>query len=108
MNEPQSRLFGYLTMGPDGRYGFRTVRPGAYRQPRNDVPRGEESWIPQRIRYEVTHGFQPRRFRMVFGDDPRMTSSWQRRAKTEVNPVVKVTISPDGAQACECDVDLKP
>ena len=101
MDEPHARLFGFMKTGSDGRYEFRTIRPGGYpQQP-----------IPQHIHLLVTaEGFRDHGCRstcqLVFDDDPRMTVAWQAWAKAGGNPVLHVTRDQNGAQRCEYDIVL--
>jgi len=64
------RLFGYMITGTDGRYEFRTIRPGQY--PTNGPP--------AHIHYEVTApGFDKMVSEFMFEDDNRMspeTKEW--------------------------------
>lgn len=103
MDEPNARLFGYMKTGADGRYEFRTIRPGGYsKQP-----------IPQHIHMLVTAvGYRDHRCRstcqLVFADDPRMTAEWHKWAKEGGNPVLSVTREQDGIQKCVYDIVLYP
>ncbi|MCI0695614.1 hypothetical protein L0337_26875 [candidate division KSB1 bacterium] len=101
MDEPNARLFGYMKTGADGRYEFRTIRPGGYpKQP-----------IPQHIHMLVTAaGYRDHRCRstcqLVFADDPRMTAEWHKWAKKDGNPILSVTRDQDGIQRCVYDIVL--
>jgi protocatechuate 3,4-dioxygenase beta subunit len=101
MDEQNARLFGYMKTGPDGRYEFRTVRPGGYpAQP-----------IPQHIHMLVTAaGYRDHACRstcqLVFDDDPRMTAKWHKWAKEDGNPVLHVVRGQDGVQKCSYDMVL--
>jgi protocatechuate 3,4-dioxygenase, beta subunit len=101
MDEPNARLFGYMKTGADGRYEFRTIRPGGYpKQP-----------IPQHIHMLVTAvGYRDHRCRstcqLVFENDPRMTAEWHKWAKEGGNPVLSVTHGQDGVQRCVYDIVL--
>lgn len=103
MDEPNARLFGYMKTGADGRYEFRTIRPGGYpKQP-----------IPQHIHMLVTaDGYRDHRCRstcqLVFEDDPRMTAELHQWAKEGGNPVLHVTRDRDGIQRCVYDIVLYP
>jgi len=103
MDEPNSRLFGFLKSGSDGRFRFRTVRPGGYTQPYKG------HFIPEHIHFEVSApGFAPRRFQLVFDDDPRIADEhWRKWAADQKNPVAKVMRDADGAQRCVCDIGLE-
>jgi protocatechuate 3,4-dioxygenase beta subunit len=102
MDEPNARLFGYMKTSADGRYEFRTIRPGGYpKQP-----------IPQHIHMLVTAaGYRDHRCRstcqLVFADDPRMTAEWHKWAKKDGNPVLSVTRGQDGVQKCVYDIVLQ-
>lgn len=102
MDEPNARLFGYMKTGADGRYEFRTIRPGGYpKQP-----------IPQHLHMLVTAaGYRDHRCRsscqLVFEDDPRMTAKWHKWAKEEGNPVLSVKRNQEGIQKCVYDIVLQ-
>lgn len=109
MDEPNSRLFGMMVTGADGRYEFRTVRPGGYPFPRKDIPQSDPlRFIPAHIHFEITAaGFSMRRFQLIFDDDPRMTPEWHSWATKENNPVVKATRDQNGIQHAVCDIFLQ-
>jgi protocatechuate 3,4-dioxygenase beta subunit len=110
MDEPHARLNGWILTGADGRYEFESVRPGGYPQPRGDVAAdaGDARWIPQHVHVEIeTPGREPRRFQMVFADDPRMTPHWQKWAKDGENPVLTLVKDEQGVLRGVCDVTLK-
>ncbi len=101
MDEPNARLFGYMKTGADGRYEFRTIRPGGYpRQP-----------IPQHIHLLATaagyrdHGCSST-CQLVFDNDPRMTPEWHKWAKQGGNPVLHVARDQNGVQRCVYDIML--
>jgi protocatechuate 3,4-dioxygenase beta subunit len=102
MDEPNARLFGYMKTGADGRYEFRTIRPGGYPlQP-----------IPQHIHMLVTAaGYRDHACRstcqLVFDDDPRMTPAWHQWAKDGGNPVLHVRRDQNGVQRCGYDIVLQ-
>jgi protocatechuate 3,4-dioxygenase beta subunit len=101
VDEQNARLFGYMKTGVDGRYEFRTIRPGGYpSQP-----------IPQHIHMLATApGYRDHKCRstcqLVFEDDPRMTPEWHQWAKKDGNPVLRVTRGQDGVQRCAYDIVL--
>jgi protocatechuate 3,4-dioxygenase beta subunit len=102
MDEAHSRLFGYMKTGSDGRYEFRSIRPGGYPQ----AP------IPQHIHMLVTAaGYRAHKCQstcqLVFDDDPRMTAEWHKWAKAGGNPVLTVTRDKDGIQRCVYDIALQ-
>lgn len=102
MDEQNARLFGYMKTGADGRYEFRTIRPGGYQQ----AP------IPQHIHMLVNApGYREHKCQstcqLVFDDDPRMTAAWREWARTGGNPILRVTREKDGAQRCEYNLALQ-
>jgi len=102
MDEAHARLFGYMKTGSDGRYEFRTIRPGGYPQ----AP------IPQHIHMIVTAaGYRDHKCRstcqLVFADDLRMTPEWHEWAKKDGNPVLSVTRDKDGVQRGVYDIVLR-
>jgi len=101
MDEAHARLFGYMKTGSDGRYEFRTIRPGGYPK----LP------IPQHIHMLVTAaGYRDHKCRstcqLVFADDPRMTPEWHEWAKEGGNPILSVIRDKDGVQRCVYDIAL--
>jgi len=101
MDEPNSRLFGYMKTSADGRYEFRTIRPGGYPQ----AP------IPQHIHMLVTAaGYREHKCRstcqLLFDDDPHMTAEWHQWAKKDGNPILVVTRDKDGIQRYVYDIVL--
>ena len=109
MDEANSRLFGTMVTGADGRYEFFTVRPGGYPFPRKDIPVSDPlRFIPAHIHFEVSAaGLSMRRFQLVFEGDPRMTQEWHRWANRENNPVMKITSDQTGIQHGVCDIVLQ-
>jgi len=102
MNEADARLFGFLRSGADGRFSFRTPRPGGYRKAYKGL------FLPQHIHFEVTAAGKARRaFQMTFRDDPRMNAHWQAWARAMDYPVVDVATSADGVQQCRLDIILR-
>lgn len=102
MDEQNARLFGYMKSGADGRYEFRTIRPGGYAQ----AP------IPQHIHMLVSApGYREHKCQstcqLVFADDPRVTAEWREWAGKSGNPILRVTRGTDGAQSCVYDVILE-
>ena len=65
MGNRDPRLYGLMRTDAQGRYSFRTIRPGSYPGTR----------VPQHIHYEVTaEGHGTRIFEIVFEDDPFLTA----------------------------------
>jgi len=101
MDEANARLFDYMKTGGDGRYEFRTIRPGGYAR----AP------IPQHIHMLVAAaGYREHACRstcqLVFEDDPRMTAEWHKWAKEGSNPILAVTRDSDGIQRSVYDITL--
>jgi protocatechuate 3,4-dioxygenase beta subunit len=106
MDEPHARLFAYIRTRSDGRFEFRTIRPGGY--PGRPDRQGEQWRIPQHVHFEVAaDGYQPRSFQMVFEDDPRMTPYWHEWAARDRHPIVRVRRDADGVQRTVCDISLE-
>jgi len=53
MDEPNSRIFGYLRTGANGRYEFRTVRPSGYSFPLPNRT-GDRALVPVHIHFIVS------------------------------------------------------
>lgn len=113
MDEPNSRLFGYMKTSSDGRYEFRTIHPGGYPQPLANVPASSPMrFIPQHIHLLVTAaGYRDHKCQstcqLVFADDPRMTPEWHQWAKDGGNPILHVTPGQDGVQRGVYDIVLQ-
>jgi len=107
MDEPHSRIFGFLRTNAEGRYQFRTIRPGGYQKP--VTLDGKERYIPQHIHFEVSADeFDTTRFQMVFDDDPRMDDHWRKSwAPTVKAPIVRVTHDSAELQTSELDITLR-
>ncbi len=102
MDESNARLFGYMKTDDEGRYEFRTIRPGGYA----GAP------IPQHIHMLVTApGYRAHKCQatcqLVFEDDPRMIAEWRAWARQGGDPVLKVTRDKEGLQSCVYDIVLE-
>ena len=98
MDEPHSRIFGYMRSDADGRFVFRTVRPGAY--PERDGVEGPARFIPAHIHVEVETPGGLRKMQVVFSDDPRMQPEhWKTWAAKQGNPIV-VPSRENGLWSC--------
>jgi len=87
MDEPRARIFGYMRSDGEGRFVFRTVRPGAY--PERDGVEGPARFIPAHIHVEVETPGGLWRLQVVFSDDPRMQPEhWKTWAAKQGNPIV--------------------
>ncbi len=71
MGDRAPRLYALLRTDAQGRYSYRTIRPGSY----------PDSRVPQHIHYQVTaEGRGVRVFEIVFDDDGLVTAEIRRRA----------------------------
>jgi protocatechuate 3,4-dioxygenase beta subunit len=112
MDEPNSRLFAFIETGADGRYAFRTVRPGGYPFP---LPKqkDDEAFVPQHIHFVITatgyeaFGCGHQNCQLVFADDPRMTPHWQAWARELPAPVLTLERDADGVSHATYDVTLR-
>ena len=113
MDEPNSRLFAFVETGADGRYEFRTVRPGGYPFPLKNLT-GDEALVPAHIHFGVTApGFESfgcghANCQIVFADDPRMTPHWQAWARQLTYPVLTLERDDAGVLRATYDVTLAP
>ena len=83
------RLRGYLRTDAQGRYEFRTVRPGSYPATRN----------PGHIHYHVSGpGYRERVFEIVFEGDTLIPSRWIEDAKRPDAGVAIVKLEPNAGQ----------
>ncbi len=106
MDERNPRLFGFMRTGADGRFEYRTIRPGHYPLDPNPDPnegRGAEG-VEQHVHYEVSApGFRNRRYRLSFLDDPL----WSRTGLSPPRSAAEVTRAPDGTSRCGHDITLE-
>jgi protocatechuate 3,4-dioxygenase beta subunit len=80
------RLRGYMRTDANGRYEFRTIRPGSYPGSRN----------PGHIHYHVSApGYRERVFEIVFDDDPLIPEQWRREALRPDAGVAIVKLATD-------------
>lgn len=71
MGNRDPRLHALLRTDGQGRYSYRTIRPGSYPRTR----------VPQHIHYEVTaEGHGTRIFEIIFEDDPHVTAQIREEA----------------------------
>jgi protocatechuate 3,4-dioxygenase beta subunit len=100
MDERHPRLFAYLRTDSEGRYSFRTARPGGYQKQYGG------RYIPQHIHFEVAAaGRTTRRFQLVFSDDPRMDDYWTNWAQRLYHPIADV-VRRNGTQHCVVNITL--
>lgn len=91
------RLFGYLRTGKDGRYEYRTIRPGPYP---GDGP-------PAHVHYEVrADGFEDLVTELMFRDDRRLTGR-AMRGFIEAGFIIAEVRREEGAQRCVCDLVMQ-
>jgi protocatechuate 3,4-dioxygenase beta subunit len=99
MGNRNPRLFALLRTDGQGRYSYRTIRPGSY----------PSSRVPKHIHYEVTaDGHGTRIFEIVFDDDPFMTQEIREDAARpgSVHALQRVTPGPGGVGRVTQDVVL--
>lgn len=89
MNEPDARLFGYVTTDKDGNYVFETIHPGTYPN------KYEGRYIPQHIHIQIVEkGYEPFSIQMAFEDDPAMKDKyWKDWAVKQKFPVTRLVKS---------------
>jgi protocatechuate 3,4-dioxygenase beta subunit len=95
------RLKGWMKIGPDGRYEFRTIRPGAY--PHRSTPAHIHAHV-------YGPGYSERSIEDYwFSDDPRINDGEKAKmAKEGERPViVEVKRGSDGVWRGERDITLK-
>ena len=81
------RLRGYLRTDAQGRYEYRTVKPGSYPGTRN----------PGHIHYHVSApGYRERVFEIVFEGDTLIPDQWRRDAANPESGVAIVRLDPAG------------
>lgn len=100
MGNRNPRLMALLRTDAQGRYSYRTIRPGSYP--------GRQ--VPQHIHYEVTaEGQGARIFEIVFDDDPFVTSRIREEAARpdSIYALRKVEAGPGGGGRITQDVVLK-
>ncbi len=99
MDEPRARIFGYMRSDAEGRFVFRTVRPGAY--PELAGAEGPARFIPAHIHVEVETPDGLLKLQVVFSDDPRMQPEhWKAWAAKHGFPVVAPSRGADGLWTC--------
>lgn len=98
--EPQPRIKGWVRTDREGRYEFRTTRPGSY-------PRGR---IPAHIHAKASGAGYAERWvaEYWFEDDPFVTAEMRAPFKDlgPFSPVMKITRAPDGGMRCVRDLRL--
>jgi protocatechuate 3,4-dioxygenase, beta subunit len=94
------RLRGYLRTDANGRYEFRTIRPGSYPGTNN----------PGHIHYHVNAPDHAERvFEIVFADDPSIPARWREQARDPNSFVAIVELKRGGGGVWQGrqDVTLK-
>jgi protocatechuate 3,4-dioxygenase beta subunit len=99
MGNRNPRLMAFLRTDGQGRYSYRTIRPGSYPSTR----------VPQHIHYEVTaEGQGTRIFEIVFDDDPFMNAKTREDAAKpgSIYALQRVKPGPGGVGRITQDVVL--
>lgn len=107
MDEPHSRLFGFLRSDESGRFELRTVYPGYYPE-RQDVE-GPERFVPAHIHLQITTwDGEVTNLQLVFGDDPRLAhETWREWAAKAGHPIARVREVEDGSLLAEAVIQLR-
>jgi protocatechuate 3,4-dioxygenase beta subunit len=92
------RLFAFLRTGTDGKYEYRTIRPGQY----------PGSGPPAHVHYEVTaYKCDKKVTELMFEDDSRLTAAGRREFENNGFVIARPIRGDDGAWRCLCDVTIK-
>lgn len=93
-----SRLRGWMRTNREGKYEFRTIKPGPY-------PSGGP---PAHIHYVVSApGYRERVFEIVFQGDPRINDQIRAMAEREESAYSIRTLERDGQGVLRCVQDIK-
>jgi protocatechuate 3,4-dioxygenase beta subunit len=97
-NSSTPRLRGYIRTDDQGRYEYRTIKPGPYPQAR----------VPAHIHYVVTApGYSEKVFEIVFEGDPFISSEIRQRAKDEESIFSLRTAERDSSGTLRCVQDIR-
>lgn len=94
------RLRGYMRTDAQGRYEYRTIKPGHY----------PDNTAPMHIHYHVNApGYQENVFEIVFDDDPKVDNNIRTKAAQEGSgfSLRKLTRDAEGVLHCTQNVTLK-
>lgn len=92
------RLFAYLQTGPDGRYEYRTIKPGQY--PSNGPP--------AHVHYQVNvRGYKEKITELMWEGDSRMTDKSRKAFEHEGFVISKLTKDENGVLRTTCDIVLQ-
>lgn len=92
------RLFAYMRTGSDGKYEYRTIKPGQY--PQNGPP--------AHVHYEVSaYQHEPVVTELMFEGDSRLTARSRKEFEGNGFIISKTTRGDDGVLRCVCDVTVK-
>ena len=92
------RLFGFMRTGTDGKYEFRTIKPGQY----------PNSGPPAHVHYEVTaYRHEKKVTELMFEGDSRMDAKSRRAFEKDGFIISKLDRGDDGILRCEGNVTLK-
>lgn len=99
-NNSNPRLRGWMRTSADGKYEFRTIKPGPY-------PSGR---VPAHIHYVVTApGYKEKIFEIVFEDDPFISDQMREDSKREdsIFSIKQAQRDSQGVLRCVQDIKLK-
>jgi protocatechuate 3,4-dioxygenase, beta subunit len=92
------RLRGWMRTNAEGKYEYRTIKPGPY----------PSSRIPAHIHYVVTaSGFKERGFEIVFEGDPYLTDEIRADAKREFSGYAIQQLERGGEGTLRCVQNVK-
>ncbi len=94
------RIKGTMSTNAEGKYAFRSIKPGAY----------PDSRVPAHIHYIVSApGYKQKVFEIVFDDDPFVTADIRMRARREnsIYSIKKLERDSQGVWRCVQDVQLQ-
>lgn len=99
--EPQPRIKGWVRTDGEGRYEFRTTRPGAYPSRRNPAHIHVKAYGAGRAEQWLQD--------FLFDDDPLVNAETRARYQDAgpFSPVMKVTRDADGRLRCARDIRLE-
>ena len=102
-DDDRARIFGIIRTGADGRYQFRTVRPGPYAH--SPTTAAHIHYMYRAEGYERGRGVGPPS--LFFEDDPLLTDADRREVVDDGGIIAVVKIHADGSQSCTYDILMR-